>query len=258
MRFRALLVSAVLLPLAAQASPQDLIVGIDEKAVWGPEGLPVNGAGGHDTLAVVDIADPLHPAIRATLPLENSVFGPPTNLQITPNGRLALVADSVTNMQAEGKWTATPTDKLFVVDLDATPPALVDTVSVGRQPSGLAINAQEARSQDQLHIHVDCLKPDVRDALRSLPAASGWIVLPSPLHDQRYRALRLPGSGLTADPFRLLAGTLPDGTGLGGWTLVVAQPDEGGMVLLAGQAGADGPGHGEDLLDHGCALARHP
>ena len=29
----------------------------------------------------------------------NSIFGPPTNLAITPNGQLALVADSV-------EWTA--------------------------------------------------------------------------------------------------------------------------------------------------------
>ena len=82
--------------------------------------------------------------MRASLPLENSVFGPPTNLQITPNGRLALVADSVVNTRsADGaKWTASPTDKLHVVDLDATPPALLASITVGRQPSGLAINAQ--------------------------------------------------------------------------------------------------------------------
>ena len=49
----------------------------------------------------------------------------------------------MTNTQgAEGKWTAAPTDKLYVIDLDATPPALVSTVTVGRQPSGMAINAQ--------------------------------------------------------------------------------------------------------------------
>ena len=77
---RALLASALLLALAAHASPHDMIVGIDDKAVWGPDGVPVNGAPGSDTVLVVDIADPLHPSVRATLPLENSVFGPPTNL----------------------------------------------------------------------------------------------------------------------------------------------------------------------------------
>ena len=136
-----LLTSALLLPLPALAGPHDLIVGLDEKAVWGLNGAPINGEGGRDALVVMDIADPLHPVIRATLPLENSVFGPPTNLQITPDGRLALVADSVTAVQgADGKWSAAPTDKLFVIDLDAKPPAVIGTVTVGKQPSGLSIN----------------------------------------------------------------------------------------------------------------------
>ena len=39
-------------------------------------------------------------------------------------------------------WKAVPTDKLHVIDLDAAPPALVATITVGKQPSGLAINAQ--------------------------------------------------------------------------------------------------------------------
>jgi CDP-diacylglycerol pyrophosphatase len=32
----------------------------------------------------------------------------------------------------------------------------------------LAINSQFARSQNQLHIHIDCIHPDVRDALHML------------------------------------------------------------------------------------------
>ena len=143
MTIRTMLLPFALVPILAHASPHDVIIGIDEKAVWGAEGVPVNGGPGRDAVLVMDVTDPLHPKVRASLPLENSVFGPPTNLQITPNGRLALVANSVTNTQgAEGKWTAAPTDKLYVIDLDATPPALVSTVTVGRQPSGLAINAQ--------------------------------------------------------------------------------------------------------------------
>ena len=33
-----------------------------------------------------------------------------------------------------------PDDKLYVIDLKANPPKLVDTVTVGKQPSGLDIN----------------------------------------------------------------------------------------------------------------------
>ncbi len=142
MTFHRTLLLLAFLPPAAHASPHDLLVGIDEKAVWGEAGLPVNGAPGRDAVLVMDISDPLHPRIRASLPLSNSVFGPPTNLQITPNGRLGLVAESVTASRGpDGAWTAALGDKLHVIDLDANPPALVETVTVGRQPSGLAINA---------------------------------------------------------------------------------------------------------------------
>ncbi len=138
----ALLGMVSLLPAAAFASPHDMIVGIDEKAVWGPEGVPISGAPGKDSVLVMDITDPLHPSVRASLPLENSVFGPPTNLQITPDGRLALVADSMEDTRTtDSVWKAVPTDKLHVIDLATTPPALVGTITVGKQPSGLAINA---------------------------------------------------------------------------------------------------------------------
>ena len=79
------------------------------------------------------------------MPLDNSVYGPPTNLQITPDGRLGLVASSVMmrreNDKEDGSWYAEADDRLHVIDLTATPPRLVETLKVGRQPSGLAINA---------------------------------------------------------------------------------------------------------------------
>ena len=36
---------------------------------------------------------------------------------------------------------------------------------IARDEVGLAVNSQHDRSQDQLHIHVDCIKPQVRDLL---------------------------------------------------------------------------------------------
>ena len=70
----------------------------------------------------------------------NSLLGPPTNLQITPDGRLGLVANSVVSVQDGAAWKAVPDDKLYVIDLSATPPKLIDTVTVAKQPSGLAIS----------------------------------------------------------------------------------------------------------------------
>ena len=39
-----------------------------------------------------------------------------------------------------GGWKPVPDNKIFVIDLKATPPALIATVEVGKQPSGMAIN----------------------------------------------------------------------------------------------------------------------
>ena len=125
----------------AQAGTNDILVGIDNKITYGPQGQ-INGPPGNDAVLVVDISDPAKPKIRASLPLTNSLLGPPTNLQITPDGRLGLVANSVVNVQEGNSWKAVPDDKLYVIDLTADPPKLIDTVAVGRQPSGLSISAK--------------------------------------------------------------------------------------------------------------------
>ena len=91
-------------------------------------------------MLVVDITDPAAPRITASLPLDNSVAGPPTNLQITPDGRLGLVASSLVNTPKEGGFGAAPDDRLHVIDLMANPPKLLETIKVGRMPSGLSIN----------------------------------------------------------------------------------------------------------------------
>ncbi len=90
---------ALLLPVQmAQAGQDNIIVGIDGKTFFEAAGVR-SGEPGKDAVLVLDASDPAHPRIAASLPLENSVLGPPTNLQITPDGRLALVANSVTTVR---------------------------------------------------------------------------------------------------------------------------------------------------------------
>jgi DNA-binding beta-propeller fold protein YncE len=123
----------------SRASTNDILIGLDEKITYGPDGQ-VNGPPGKDAVLVMDVSNPAKPKVRASLPLMNSLLGPPTNLQITPDGRLGLVANSVVHSQDGSAWKAVPDDKLFVIDLTANPPKLIDTVTVGKQPSGLAIS----------------------------------------------------------------------------------------------------------------------
>jgi DNA-binding beta-propeller fold protein YncE len=95
---------------------------------------------GKDTIAILDLAKPEAPKIVATLPLENSIVGPQVNLAISPNGSIALVADSMTVAEENGTRKLVPTDKLFVIDLKANPPKLAQTVTLGKQPSGLSFS----------------------------------------------------------------------------------------------------------------------
>jgi DNA-binding beta-propeller fold protein YncE len=125
---------------AVPASAQLVIVGIDNKVFWDDAGKIVNSPPDKDAVVVLDIRDRLSPKIVATLPLVNSVFGPPTNLAITPDGSLALVANSMDWVQDAGAWKGVPGNDIYVIDLKANPPAVVATVKGGKQPSGMAIN----------------------------------------------------------------------------------------------------------------------
>jgi DNA-binding beta-propeller fold protein YncE len=118
-----------------------MIVGNDEKQSWDAGGKVVLGAPGRDTVSILDIgSDPLKPRLLVNLPLDNTIAGPPVNLAITPDESLALVANSLNVVEEGGARKQVPDTRLWVIDLTANPPRLIDTVAVGKQPSGLSIN----------------------------------------------------------------------------------------------------------------------
>jgi CDP-diacylglycerol pyrophosphatase len=137
-----------------------------------------------------------------------------------------------------------------------------------RQDLSLAINSIYGRSQQQLHIHMDCIRIDVRDALARHAAAIGttWAPFPEPLVGQPYRAMRIMGMSLERqNPFKLLATGEPGASAdMGRHTLVVAGESFAGgapgFILLDGLADpAHGNmGSGEYLQDHNCAVAKAP
>jgi len=59
----------------------------------------------------------------------------PYNLGITPNGKIALTANNGATGSADGN-----VDTVGVIDLEATPPRVIDEVVVGDGPEGLAIS----------------------------------------------------------------------------------------------------------------------
>jgi len=133
-----------------------------------------------------------------------------------------------------------------------------------RDELSLAINSMYGRSQNQLHIHIDCVTPTVKDALGRQIASIGdkWDPFPEPLAGHSYRAMRVDGEALDANPFLLTADGIPGArANMGNETLVVVGATfaggKPGFVILdtAADPATGNPGSGEELQDHSCALA---
>src|SRR5260370_16756842 len=136
----AILVSTAFIALSTPAGTQVILSGNDEKVLWDDAGQWVFVTGGKETISFIAIADRENPKILTSIALENSIFGPPTNLAITPNAELALVANSMTQTKDGEKWKPVPDNKVYIFDLKANPPMQIGTVEVGKQPSGLDIS----------------------------------------------------------------------------------------------------------------------
>ena len=128
-----------------------------------------------------------------------------------------------------------------------------------RNATSLAVNAPGGRSQNQLHIHIDCVRPEVMQALAGFDAPGGTITLLG----HPYRARRLDGTDLADNPFTLLAADPAAGPDdMGRHTVVVVGetfPDgRDGFVMLDGKVDliVGQRGNGEELQDHSCAAVR--
>lgn len=135
--------------------------------------------------------------------------------------------------------------------------------AIPRDWMSLAVNSAVSRSQNQLHIHIDCVRADVRDTLARHAAEIGphWAPFPVLLAGHTYDAMRIDGDELAANPFRLRAdGLAVPSEEMGIQTLVVVGAvNEGkpGFVILADRAdGETGDfAGGEQLQDHGSCPA---
>src|SRR5271168_4385929 len=141
---RLLALSAAAFALLAPVGPtraQLLITGNDEKISFDENtGKTITHPPGKDTVSIIDIADPAKPKIVVNLPLMNTITGPPVNLAITPDQHLALVANSLDWGKDGDAWKGVPDNRIYVIDLTASPPVQIGTVEAGKQPSGMAIN----------------------------------------------------------------------------------------------------------------------
>jgi CDP-diacylglycerol pyrophosphatase len=129
---------------------------------------------------------------------------------------------------------------------------------LGWDDIGMAINSRTGRTQDQMHIHVDCLDARLKQALAGAKLSTQrWSTLNLKPWAGRYHAKRLAENGLERNVFQTVAKEIPGArTSMGLQKIAVAgvavANGERGFVLLEKGAGRSA----EELLDHECRAER--
>jgi CDP-diacylglycerol pyrophosphatase len=130
-----------------------------------------------------------------------------------------------------------------------------------REAVGISVNSMYSRSQDQLHLHIDCMDKEVAAALASYSKAldETFRLMTIELRGRRYWARRLDSADLSGvTPFQLLADGIEGAKGeMGFWALAAIGAnfeERPGFILLADRVGWLGGGGAENLQDHDCAF----
>jgi hypothetical protein len=93
-----------------------------------------------DTVTLIDLgAKP--PKVVAEIPAPGSVVGPPLSVAITPDESLALVT-AAQKVDPADPTKQTADNRMSVIDLKASPPAIIATLETGKSPAGVSINRQ--------------------------------------------------------------------------------------------------------------------
>jgi len=132
-------VAFLTLPLFSFAAAAEVAVSAnDGKAVLvdGVNSVPANPPS--DSVTIIDLgASP--PKVLAEVKAPASVVGPPLSVAIAPDESIALVTGATKLDPADPKKTV-PDNKLSVIDLKASPPAVIATLEAGAGAAGVSIN----------------------------------------------------------------------------------------------------------------------
>jgi len=138
LRFRPVLGVVLAAGLAAPSSAQIVVSANDGKVRMLDGATAPLVTPQPDTVTVIDLnASP--PKVLGELRAPTSVVGPPQSVAIAPDESIALVTAAMKIDPADGSKLA-PDDKVTVIDLKATPPAVLATLQAGRGASGVSIN----------------------------------------------------------------------------------------------------------------------
>lgn len=133
------IIAAVSLLIAGSAWAQTAVIALENKVVLDNGAVKVVANPRPDGLAVIDLGSS-PPRLLAQIDLPSAtVLGPPTTVAISPDGALALVAGGQMHDPAD-KSKLVNHDLVTLVDLRASPPKVLGTVKVGKQPTGIAVS----------------------------------------------------------------------------------------------------------------------
>ncbi len=118
---------------------QELLVSAsDNKAVLVDGVMTVPATVAPDTVSIFDIgAKP--PRLVGELRVPTSVVGPPQMVAVAPDRSIALVTSAM-KIDPSDRTKTIPDDTVTVIDLRASPPAVIATLHAGRQASGVSFN----------------------------------------------------------------------------------------------------------------------
>ena len=127
--------------------------------------------------------------------------------------------------------------------------------AVPRTDIGLVVNTERTRTYDQFHIHIECLRRDVADALRAASPRITETWAPQIVGGTTFQAMRIVSNSLDGSNLYESLAALKPGVSqrLRDYTLIAvgAQFESGpGFIILTGT----GP-TGEILLDSTCEVA---
>jgi CDP-diacylglycerol pyrophosphatase len=178
--------------------------------------------------------------------------GDATQIIVTPTARIqGAESPALQRADAPNLWSLAWNERSRVA-ASAPRPLSWDDI-------GMAVNARRGRSQDLLHLHIDCVDPRLKQALaaRAAHPTAGWPPLDLRPWARRYRVKMLGFAGLESNLFKLVADEVPGAAAkMSRQSIAVvgveaAKGVKGFAVLVDSERG-----HAEELLDHGCAARK--
>ncbi|HIG28516.1 MAG TPA: YncE family protein [Verrucomicrobiales bacterium] len=120
-------------------APAQLIISGNENKIDLASGSPVVVADAvPDSLTLIHFSQ-FPPRVTHLENIENTVIGPPSNIAIAPDGKLALIANSL-KLDSSSPQGYVPNNKIHILDLEKSPPEVIGNVEAEKQPSGISIS----------------------------------------------------------------------------------------------------------------------